>query len=60
MKTRIPTEQFLLELAGINAANEDGMNPPATREAVPAVGELASTSKVVWLARGLRRVDLTL
>jgi len=53
MKTKNHTEQGLLELADTNAANEDGLTPPAMRETNPSATSrnLAWSPKEVWRTR---------
>lgn len=51
MKTKNQTEQSLLELAVAKAANEDGMNPPATRENTQPDRKQPWSPKEVWRTR---------
>jgi hypothetical protein len=51
MKTKNQTEQSLLELAITKAANEDGINPPGTRDGTQQARNQAWSPKEVWLTR---------
>ena len=51
MKTKNQTEQNLLELAAANAANDDGISPSGSREAVSAERMQGWSPFEVWLTR---------
>jgi hypothetical protein len=51
MKTKNQTEQNLLELAAANAANDDGISPEGSREAVAAGRKQGWSPFEVWRTR---------
>ena len=51
MKTKNQTEQTLLELAITKAANDDGISPSGSREAVSAGRKQGWSPFEVWLTR---------
>ena len=51
MKTKNQTEQSLLELAVMKAANEDGISPPANRESTQPSRTQSWSPKEVWRTR---------
>lgn len=51
MKTKNQTEQSLLELAASKAANDDGISPAGSREAVLAARKQGWSPFEVWRTR---------
>jgi hypothetical protein len=51
MKTKNQSEQNLLDLGNANAANEDGISPPASRDVAAPARKQAWSPYEVWRTR---------
>ena len=60
MKTKNQTEHHLLELAATTAANEDGISPAASREALRSARKQAWSPLEVWRTRVKVPAQITL